>query len=60
MREGLTYYGVTSAREADGLAMLLLSALEGAMVLSRADQSLTPCRLVLAQILPLFPDRIQP
>ncbi|MFX0577105.1 TetR/AcrR family transcriptional regulator [Nocardia nepalensis] len=55
--ESLTYYGVTSAEDASGLAMLLLGALEGAMVLARAQQSLTPCELILAQILPLFPDR---
>lgn len=55
--EGLTYYGVTS-EDASGLSMLLLGALEGAMILARAQQSLTPCELILAQILPLFPDRI--
>ncbi|WP_454198653.1 TetR/AcrR family transcriptional regulator [Nocardia sp. Marseille-Q1738] len=57
LAESLTYYGVTSAEDASGLAMLLLGALEGAMVLARAQQSLTPCELILAQILPLFPDR---
>ncbi|MFI2478630.1 hypothetical protein [Nocardia xishanensis] len=49
--ESLTHYGVTS-EDVSGLSMLLLGALEGAMVLARAHQSLTPCELIL----PLFPD----
>ncbi|WP_433683546.1 TetR/AcrR family transcriptional regulator [Nocardia sp. CA-119907] len=56
LTESLAYYGITPAEDARSLAMLLLGALEGAMVLARADQSLVPCQLILERILPLFPD----
>ncbi|WP_217212912.1 TetR/AcrR family transcriptional regulator [Streptomyces sp. AC550_RSS872] len=60
LAETLEHYGITPAEDARSLAMLLLGALEGSMVLARADQSLTPCRLILQQILPLFPDHPAP
>ncbi|MGW1729315.1 TetR/AcrR family transcriptional regulator [Streptomyces sp. NPDC002306] len=56
LEESLLYYGASSAEETRSLAMLLLATLEGSMVLARAYQSLTPCELILEQILSLVPD----
>jgi AcrR family transcriptional regulator len=53
VEQGLAHAGVPDART-ESLAALLLSALEGAIVLSRARRSLAPLDTVLAELSPLL------
>lgn len=53
LREALTTMGVPAVR-ADSLAMLMLSALEGAIVIARAHQDIAPLDSVAAELAPLL------
>lgn len=56
LQKGLESYGVSSMEQARGLATLLLCALEGAMILARAHQSLDPFQQIMSHLLPLLPE----
>lgn len=53
LREVLTQLGVPEAR-AGSLAMVMISALEGALILARAHQDVEPLDAVIAELCPLL------
>jgi hypothetical protein len=53
IREALTSMGV-SAQRAETLATVMLSALEGAIVLSRIQQDTSPLDAVVAELAPIL------
>jgi hypothetical protein len=53
LREVLAQLGVPEAR-AGSLAMMMISALEGALILARAHQDLQPLDAVIVELRPLL------
>lgn len=59
LREGLGHAGIAGKRAA-GLATLVVSALEGALILARSEQSTRPLAVIADELVPLIAGLAEP